>query len=48
MPLWLESTAYDLAAGTPEGRDWIARHERPDRLLKVADDKHEFRFHYMQ
>jgi hypothetical protein len=44
-PLWLEATAYDLIAANPEGRRWLAMHERPGELRKFRDKKHEFRFH---
>ena len=44
-PLWLEASAYQLIAASPDGKQWIARHERPSELLKFKDDKHDFRFH---
>jgi hypothetical protein len=44
-PLWVEETAYQLVAGTPEGRTWLMQHERADELLRFKDEKHEFVFH---
>jgi len=45
QPLWFEQTAYDLLRDNPDGRQWLAVHERPDELLEFKDQKHEFRFH---
>ena len=45
-PLWLEVTAYDFIAAKPEGRQWLALHERPARgplslhALSASDGKH--------
>lgn len=47
-PMWLEQTAYDLLDGTPEGRRWLAQHERPSELVRFQDEKHEFVFHAMR
>jgi hypothetical protein len=44
-PLWVEETAYELVAGTSEGRKWLMEHERVDELLRFKDEKHEFVFH---
>ncbi|MCU1261890.1 MAG: hypothetical protein JWO80_4775 [Bryobacterales bacterium] len=47
-PLWLEATAYDLIAASPNGRRWLAVHDQPGKLLEFKDEKHEFRFHYVR
>jgi hypothetical protein len=44
-PLWVEETAYDLVAGTPDGKKWLMEHEHPDELVHFKDEKHEFIFH---
>jgi hypothetical protein len=44
-PLWAEQTAYELVAGTSEGRKWLMEHERANELLRYKDEKHEFIFH---
>jgi hypothetical protein len=44
-PLWLEAAAYDMIAADPNGRRWLAEHERPRELLEAKDEKHDFRFH---
>jgi hypothetical protein len=41
----VEETAYELVAGTSEGRKWLMEHERVDELLRFKDEKHEFVFH---
>ncbi len=44
-PLWMEETAYELVAGAPEGRKWLAEHEQLRELVRFKDEKHEFVFH---
>ena len=44
-PLWVEETAYELVAGTTQGRKWLMDHERRDELVRFQDAKHEFVFH---
>jgi len=44
-PLWVEETAYDLVAGTPDGKKWLMEREHPDELVRFKDEKHEFIFH---
>ncbi len=44
-PLWVEQTAYELLAGTPDGSKWLREHEHPDELVRFQDEKHEFVFH---
>jgi hypothetical protein len=48
QPLWLEETAYLLAAATPDGKNWLAEHEQPGKLIEFKDDRHDFRFHCLQ
>lgn len=43
-PLWLEATAYELVAADPDGRRWLAAHERPGELVEFRDEKHHFQF----
>lgn len=43
--LWLEAAAYDMIAADPNGRRWLALHERPGEQLDVKDEKHDFRFY---
>jgi hypothetical protein len=47
-PLMVEQTAYELLEGTPDGRQWLAEHERPAELVRFKDEKHEFVFHAMR
>jgi hypothetical protein len=44
-PLWLEEAAYRALAADPDGRKWLAGHERPGELMESRDEKHDFRFH---
>ncbi len=46
--LWLDDTSYDLIAANPDGRRWLAEHERPDESIDFKAAKHEFRFHAMR
>ena len=44
-PLWVEADAYNMIASTPEGRAWLAQHERPAERIEYRDSKHDFRFY---
>ena len=44
-PLWLEETAYEMFTANPDGRKWMAAHERSSELIEGKDEKHDFRFH---
>jgi len=47
-PLWVEETAYNLLAASPDGRQWLMKHEHPEELVRFKDEKHEFVFHSMR
>lgn len=43
--LWLDGTAYDRIAATPDGRTWLNRNIDPGKSLLRVDDAHQIRFY---
>ncbi len=44
LPAWLETTAIDQLASTPEGARWLETHARKETLKELNDGAYEIRF----
>jgi hypothetical protein len=44
LPAWLETTAIDQLASTPEGTRWLETHAQKESLKELNDGAYEIRF----
>jgi len=45
QPLWIEADAYVMLAADLNGRQWLAKHERPEERVRFLDATHDFKFY---